>query len=306
MSLNLNALTVYNDELSFGLAKKAVLGFNTRKFIRTETGVHGNMRLNTLDSNLIGSNASCYATSTGTTTLAGNVLTTCQVTFIEDICLDDLRNVWYGNFMSKTALGEDLGQFENFFLEERVGKLGEIIEQIAWRGNYTTGATGNLLLCDGFLQNALELSATTVNVTKTAMTTSNAIAIVDAYYLAAPEAIKDAEDLRLFLSPADFRTYILALRDAKYFQPTVDFKSTEEINHPGSNLIVTKANGMLNVGSGTAILSRGSNMVFGTLADSDNTSIEAGYNFHNRLYRFVASTKIGFQFIIAEQVVRAA
>ena len=317
MALNIAALTnPFVDELSFGLAKKVVLGLDILPYIRVETAVNGSLQLNTVDSTIYFTNSTCSTTDTGSTTFAGNVLSTCFIAVNNDICLQDLNKVWYGKYMSKTEMGlTDLGDFHDFILAEKAEKVGEQLNLMIWQGSTSAGAstyqgttvTGNKTLCNGFLQAAYLLSATTVNLTKSAFTASNVIGLVDYIYSQAPAAIKSIDNIRLFVSPADFDIYLTAVRNANWFHGPADFAGLKEISHFGArNLKVTVANGLNGAASGTFILTYGENCVFGCLAESDFMKFDSIYNPFAKKLQINPAFNVGVQFVFGEHVVRSA
>ncbi len=313
MALDISTLTnPFVDELSFGLAKKVILGLDSLKNVRVETGVNGSLQLNTVDSTIYFTTSTCSTTDTGSTTFAGNVLSTCFLALNQDICLEDLQRVYYGKFMSQSVMGAtDLGTFQDFIMSEKAGKVGQELERVIWRGNTNTPAyasvTGNLTLCNGWLAQAYAASATTTNVTRTAITQNVAVMVVDAAYSAAPAAIKTAPDLSIFLSPTDFDAYLLDMRNRNYFNFTgYDFRGITEIPHFGArNLMVKIANGLEGAASGTYILTYKDNIVFGTLAEKDFMSFDGIWNPFAKKYQVNVAFNAGTKFVFNEHVVRS-
>lgn len=318
MAIDVSALSIYHDELSFGLAKKAVLEANDIKFFDVRTDVNGNLQLNNLSSTMYGTNTNCAFTDTGSTVFAGNTLETCDVNFYQNLCARDAQKYYMGKFVAAQALGESFGTLEGLIMEEKMEVASNELQKIRWQGSASSpsymvqsGITGNLTLCDGLLQKAYELSASTVNVAKTALTVSNAIAIIDHISESIPEAIEGKDDLRLFLSPSDFRTYMKALREAKYLQASVQFdansKGIEEIMHPGElALLVTKINGLAGVASGTGIITTKENMVLGTLIAPESLDASLWYSRDERQVKYAFESRMGVQFVFGEHVVRIA
>lgn len=322
MALDISTLqSPFIDQLSFGLAKSAVLGLETLKYVDVRTDVNGSLQLNTIDSTINFTNTTCSTTDTGSTVFAGNTLETCFVASNQDICIEDLQRVWYGKYLSKSVMGAtDLGTFQDFIMSEKADKIGQELEKLIWIGVKDAspfsgltaagvqGGSGNGAMCDGFIQKAYMLSATTPSaqeLIRTAFTVSNAIVNVDNIYGAAPDRIKGREDLRLFLSPSDFDKYLSGLRNANYFHFASSDKNISEILHPGArNLKVTKVNGMTNVLSGTFILTYSENMVFGTLAEKDFMAIDGIFDPYNRKYKVSPRFRVGVQFVFGQDLVR--
>ena len=315
MAIDVSALSIYKDELSFGLAKKAVLEANDIKFFDVRTDVNGNLQLNTVASTLNGTNTNCSFADSGTTTFAGNTLETCDVNFYTNMCAREAQKYWMGKFVSAQALGQEFGSLEEVIMDEKMEVISNELSKLRWQGiaggtGYAS-VSGNLALCDGLLQKAYELSATTVNVAKTAITAANAVQVVDDYAANIPASIEDKAELRLFLSPADFRSYMKALRNAKYLEASTAFDANsegiEEILHPGElALKVTKINGLAGVASGTGIITHKDNMVYGTLVGPESMSADLWYSRDERQVKFAFEHRAGVQFVHGEEVVKIA
>lgn len=313
------ALASYLDELSFGLAATTVYGFDTAKYCNIHKGVNGTMRLNSLASTINFHAGSCDTTGSGSTTFAGNVLTTSPININLNLCLETLQGFWLGQYMSSSYYSaKDLGKFTDFVLAEVASKTQKEIEKLAWQGSTNpsskpyaayTGITGNMRFADGFFQAGYTASATTVNMALTAITTANAVNIVDLYYNnnATADMKASPDGLRIFLSPTDFDAYLVNLRTLNLYHGTLDFQNIKEISHLGArNLTVTLANGMDGLTSGAAIMSNPENMNIGTLETGDYTgnSFDGIWNPYSRIYQINPRFKLGFQFTFAERVAR--
>ena len=313
MSLNVSALSTWSDEVSQGLVKEILLKANTIEgdLVSKRYGLKGNsVKLNTVKSTINASSVLCGFVSTGSTILNQASLDLCPIKFQDSICLETLEQYWYSWEMENKYNTESLGTFESVFMDNKTEYIAKELDKIAWRGAksaaaYTTGLTGNLLLCDGFLQNAAELSASTVNVTKTAITASNGYAVVDGILANVPAEI--IEECNLYLSPADFQAYLTSLRTLNLFHYNVnDSKGVNEINHPGSiGLKVVKTNGLLGVASGTAIATSKENIVLG-ISDASDLAFKTWYSLDNQELRLSAKIKMGTAFFYPELVVRVA
>lgn len=316
-----SALSTFDDELSFGLAKSIVASLDIVPYVTLHPNVNGSLQLNTVDSTIYFSNSTCTTTDTGSTTFAGNVLTTCLVGTNKDICLENIQSYWIGQYMAKTAYGaNDIGTLTDLVISETADKFQKELNKLIWQGSNSgavsyrpgyefSGSLTNLTYCDGFLQKAFELSATCVaNISRTAITSSNAISIIDNAYSFANADMKSAPDgLRLFLSPDDFDRYLVALRTGNFYHGTLDFKNIKEIPHLGArNLMVTMANGLDGANSGTFLLTYKENMNLGTLTDKDWMQFNGIWNPFARKYQINPRLRIGTQFTFAERLVRSA
>jgi hypothetical protein len=102
---------------------------------------------------------------------------------------------------------------ENFLLARAAEKISADTEQLVWKGNTAT-ASYPLSLVDG-LEKQLLADGAVIDVAATAsITSANVIAELTKVYNAIPNAIIDAEDLRIFISPSVHRAYRQALASA--------------------------------------------------------------------------------------------
>lgn len=286
-----SALTKYVDQISMDLVREIVLQGRTQKFISVQTGIKYADALNVMTSNLVVKAASCgLISASGSVTLSQNQLTVCPLSVEEQICLNgdgSLEQYWTNTKMSKGSYYDDLQplEFAKVYVADKVDKIQGVIDDLIWVGS-STGATyssdPNMLNCNGFLKLIDSYSSSVVFVGGTAsgngttasgaITVTNAIAVVDAMSDALPTNLWDQEDLTLFMSYAQFRTYVRALRNANYYH----FDSLESndigysIMHPGTNIRILATRG-LNT-STKMVLTPAHNLYFGTDMSSDYES----------------------------------
>lgn len=316
MALNLNALTAYNDELSSGLIKEVVLGADTIKgnIATVKYGAIGSTyKINSVKNTLYGVVASCGFTDTGSTVMAQETVSLCSIQFPNSICLDDLKAYYYDWYMERSMNGESLGEFEDVFFASKVEVAQQEVNKIIWRGtgndsNPYASVTGNLTLCKGFCQVAYDLSASTAaNVAKTALTTSNAYIVVDTILNSiATNASEIINDCNLYMSPADFQTYLSSLRSLNLFNYNTQAEAISEILHPGSiGLKVVRTNGLDGVTSGTMIATPKSN-AYVIFSAPEDMEFKSWFSQDNQQLRMLMKLKFGVGFAFPELVVRVA
>jgi hypothetical protein len=313
MSLNVAALTAYVDEISGELAKQVVLQANTIKGNIIDIrygGIGDSYALNSVKSTMYAVAASCGFTDTGSTIMAQEKVALCPIQFPNEICLDTLKKYYYDWFMERQFNTESLGQFEDVFVANKVESMAEVVDSIIWRGSNSSPSyavtTGNLTLCDGLLQTAYEKSASTVNVTRTAITLSNAVEVVDSILAnAGTSAPQIIDNFSLYLSPADFQTYLAALRQGNLYNYDTQSEGRTEINHPGSiGMKVVRTNGLRGAASGTFIATPKENAV-AVVSSEEDLNFKMWFSNDAQALRMLAKLKIGAGFIFPELVVRS-
>jgi hypothetical protein len=316
MALDVNALSVYNDELSSGLIKEVILGANTIKgnIANVKYGAIGSTyKINSVKSTMFGVAASCGFTDTGSTVMAQETVELCAIQFPQSICLDNLKSYYYDWFMDRSMNTENLGEFEDVFYSNKVEAAQKVIDQIIWRGtgndsNPYASVTGNLTLCKGFAQVAYDLSASTAaNVAKTALTVSNAVTVVDSILNSvATNAPEILESFRLYMSPADFQIYLAALRTLNLYNYNTASEGISEILHPGSiGMKVTKTNGLEGVASGTFIATPQDN-TYVVFSDPKDLEFKSWFSQDDQNFKMLLKLKFGVGFAFPELVVRVA
>jgi len=301
-SLDLSALTKYTDELSGILLKESVLMSNTFKYISIQKGVKYKDSINLLTSALTAQAGGCGAISpAGSTVLSQREIEVCPLKVEESICIDEFEQYWAGQLAKQGSYNEMAPEaFNEIYLADKTSKISNMIDNIFWQGD-TTGGVGNLGLCNGIIQILTETAATSSVVTGTtvsgALTTANAIAVVDEMIGNIPADIVNADDLILFMSHANFRTLMQALRNNNYFYNYDGQAFTWVLdNYLNTNVKVVATTGL--VGSDVMLLTPASNLYFGT--DSFGEALNGDgfqfwYDMRDNTTYFRAKFKLGAQ-----------
>ncbi len=285
-----SALTQYVDQLSMDLVREMVLQGRTQKYISVQTGVKYADALNIMTSLPVVQAAGCgQLSATGSVTLTQANLQVCPLMIEEQICLNgagSLEQYWAGKLMKEGSYYDELepAAFAKVYTADKVDKIQGIIDDLIWVGSPsgTYSADANMTKCNGFLyliDNTYSSSVVNVggsgNIYSTAsgaLTSANALSVIDAMADALPQNLWDQEDLTLFLSYANFRTYVRALRNANYYHFTA-MESNDigySILHPGTNIRILATRGLK--GSNRMVLSPASNLYFGTDLQNDYES----------------------------------
>lgn len=295
-SLVLSALTAYVDQLSFDrILTEIVLEGRTGKLVQNQRGIKYSRSINTTISNLIIQPAGCGLISpTGSVTLNQQNLTVCPLMVQESICLNganSLEQYWTGFKMPEGSYYSDLTPqvFAEAYIADKMNRLQDENEKLTWQGS-STGATFsntapsvNLAQCDGFLHKLTQTSASmsVVNYGGTfsgAITAANGIALVDSIIdkltTSLPNLL-DQNDIYMFMSFANYKSYLRALRNANYYH----FGAMENADTigwsilvPGTNIRAVATSGLQ--GSNYIVTTLGSNLYIGTDADGEMDSFK--------------------------------
>jgi hypothetical protein len=297
-SLVLSALTAYVDQISFDqILTEIVLKGRTGTLVQNQRGIKNARTINTTISSLIIQPAGCGLISpTGSVTLNQQTLTVCPLMVQESICLvgaGGLEQYWLGMKMPEGSNYDSLTPdvFAKAYMADKINKLQDANEMLVWQGSTTGASFGTLPTyqsvnadqCNGFLQILTQTSAS-MSVVLTGTAYSGALAvgtaiaavdyIVDTLTTQLPNLL-DQADLYMFMSFANYRTYVRALRNANYYH----FGAMEDADTigwsiliPGTNIRAVATSGL--VGSTYIVTTTGSNLYIGTDGVDEQNSFE--------------------------------
>jgi len=294
MALNLSGLSEYTDQHSGELIKEAVLTGRTVETVRVKGEIKHSATINRLSSSLTAQAGACGFNSAGSTSLTQRTITVDDIKINESFCLNDLEDFYTSTMMNPGSYNEEL-PFEQIFAENKRDLLKALIEDLIWKGDKDSGS-GNLELANGLVK-LLDAEVTSpYSGTYTIATFSaNIIDTVDEMIGKLNEDVIDSEDLVLFMSYANYRTYAKALRDANLFHYTGAENQGDNFSqmHPGTNVKVMAVRGLR--GINRLVLSPASNIVVGTDLVDDAEDFKLFYSQDNDEVRFISKFKIGVQ-----------
>lgn len=314
-TLNLSNLTQYTDQLSGILLKESVLVGNTFDYVSIQTGIKYADSINILTNTLIAAAGGCGTISpTGSTTLTQRNIQVCPITVQESVCVDEFEQYWIGQLAKEGSYNEFAPEaFNQLYLANKVEKVGQLVEDLFWRGSVnSTFGGGNMALCNGILHILENTSATSSIISTTfsgALTTTNALTIVDDMISLIPNDVLDANDLTLFMSYANFRVLMNALRNNNYFTQYDGVSGHTYVleNYTNTNVKIVAARGL--VGRNEMVLTPASNLFFGTdsfgeARNGDN--FQFWYDIRDNITYFRAKLKVGAQVAFPQYIVYKA
>jgi hypothetical protein len=311
-TLNLGSLTKYTDQLSGILLKEAVLVGNTFDYISIQSGIKYADSINILTNTLIAAAGGCGAISpTGSTTLTQRDITVCPIKVEESICVDEFEQYWIGQLAKEGSYNEFAPEaFNQLYLANKVEKVGQFVEDVFWKGSVnSTYGGGNLALCNGILHILEGTSATNSVISTTysgALTTTNALDIVDDMVSLIPNDVLDANDLTLFMSHSNFRVLMNALRNNNYFfgYDGVAGHTWVLENYTNTNVRIVATRGLN--GRNEMVLTPSANLFFGTdsFGEARNgDGFQFWYDIRDNITYFRAKLKVGAQVAFPSYIV---
>lgn len=311
-TLNLANLTKYTDQLSGILLKESVLVGSTFDYISIQTGIKYADSINILTNSLTAAAGGCGTISpAGSTTLSQRDIQVCPIKVEESVCVDEFEQYWIGQLAKEGSYNEFAPEaFNQLYLSNKVEKIGQLVEDLFWRGSVdSTYGGGNLALCNGMLHILENTSATSSVVTGVtysgALTVDTAIDAVDSMIALIPNDVLEANDLTLFMSYANFRTLMRALRNANYFVAYDGQQHTFVLeNYTNTNVRIVATRGLL--GRNEMVLTPASNFYFGTdsFGEARNgDGFQFWYDIRDNITYFRAKLKVGAQVAFPQYVV---
>jgi hypothetical protein len=315
-TLNLANLTKYTDQLSGILLKESVLVGTTFDYISVQTGVKYADSINILTNSLTAAAGGCGTISpAGSTTLSQRDITVSPIKVEESVCVDEFEQYWIGMLAKEGSYNEMAPEvFNQLYLANKVEKIGQLVEDMFWKASPSVRAlipgsgAGNLALSTGILDILLYTSATnsTVGATATgALTVATALNVIDNMIAQNPNDVLCAEDLTLFMSHANFRILMNALRAANYFVAYDGQQHTWVLdNYTNTNVRVVATRG-LNA-TNIMVLTPSSNLYLGTdsFGEARNgDGFQFWYDIRDNITYFRAKLKVGAQIAFPQYAV---
>jgi hypothetical protein len=282
-SYDVATIGAYVDQVGGELLAKALIGATTPSYVNVKLGINGTQSVNLLNSNIVFQSGTCgWNPPTGTTTTYTQTnITTCQEKYNEELCYKDLFDTYQSMLMQSKSSTQESVPFEQQIADLKVKQIQQRIEKQLWQG--TTGATGDTHACFNGLKSLISTgttgvansSGTTFN-TQPYGTAGNPITEVDNLINALDDNAMSRDDLRVFMSYANFRKYVQALTKANFFQNYIgstDITSQMEATHPNTNVKVIPTIGLN--GSNQVVIGPAEYIIvgFGLLQDHERLTI---------------------------------
>ena len=300
----------YVDQVGGELLSKALIGATTPKYVNVRLGIKGTQALNLLNSTAYFQDGTCGWNPSGTTTFSQHNITTCAEKYNEALCYKDLYDT-YQSMLMKPGQTQESVPFEQQIAELKVKQIQQRIEQQLWQATTSGGDCFNgfsLLISQStgntFSSAIASSSGTTFSSSAAYGSAGNPITEVDKLINVLDDNAMSREDLRVFMSYANFRLYVQALTRANFFQNYIgstDITGMMEAIHPNTNVKVIPTiglNGSAQVVIGPAeymvvgfdLLSDHEKLVVWYSKDFDELRLRANYNYGATIATF-GSTK---------------
>ena len=224
-TLNISSLPDYIKEHRDELFINAVLGGKTLGLVEIMPNVKYKDALNYLDSEVVLQDGSdCGWNPQGSDTFSQRYIETVAVEVEKEFCWKDFEKK-YMNYQLLWEAGREKLPFEEKIAQSNMNAIQDAIEDLVWKGD-------SGLSIDGFIAAAEAESATTVSFT-TGQTTSDKIDAV----VAALTTKMLKKGVNIYVSPTDFRAYVMEQNGACCNNKPVVDAAAEFINYFGDSRV---------------------------------------------------------------------
>ena len=303
-SYDVASIGSYVDQVGGELLSKALIGATTPKYVNVRLGIKGTQALNLLNSNIVFQAGECgWDPPTGTTTtFTQRNITTCAEKYNEALCYQDLFET-YQSMLMKPGQTQETVPFEQQIADLKVKQIQQRIEQKLWQAT-TVGSADCFMGFKGLIVTGTtgigNSSGTTFSSSATYGQAGNPITEVDNLINALSDDAMSRDDLRVFMSYANFRLYVQALTRANFFTNYIgssEITGNMEAVHPNTNVKVIPTiglNGSNKVVIGPAeyfvvgfdLLSDSEKLVIWYSKDFDELRLRANYNYGAQIALF--------------------
>jgi len=299
MSLNVAALSDFNNQIAGELVLKMVYAGSTIEYVTVQEGVKYQEPINLFEVSLYMNNSTCVSTASGSATFTQRNITVCPRTSFDALCLKDLDKKYLGISSLDRGSYNETWALANAYSELLVNQFQKANDFFLWQqvsGSYSTyGGTcetsGLLRIITGSTSGVVP-----VPVNAASMSAANALTTMDTMIATSSADVADRDDLTFFMSVTNFRNYVAALRAANnfYFDPSsiTNRGGLYEMAYPFQpNIKVVGTVGLQ--GSNRVVFGPAKQIVVGTDLLSDFTEFQLWYDINTDTLRHRISTKLG-------------
>ena len=203
----------------------ATVGAKTLDYIDIMLNVKHKEALNYLDSEVVLAAAACGWNPQGSDTFLQRYIEVHTIEVEKEYCYYDFKQYVINEQMKFQAGRETLGSWEEKIANSQVEAIKAEVEKMIWQGNSGASVTG-------FLADAAEVSATTVDFASGATAVDKIDAIVAAL---SPKML--AKGVNLFVSYSDFGSYVRELNGSCCANRAVIDAASETLTYLGDSRV---------------------------------------------------------------------
>jgi len=305
MSLNVSALTDFNNEIAGELLLKTVYAGSTMEYITIQEGVKYLEPINLFEVDLYMQNGTCVSSASGSAQFTQRNIQVCPRTSFDALCLKDLDTKYLGISSLEPGSYNTTWKLAESYSTLLVNQFQKANDQFLWGQVSGSSSTyGGTCATDGL--KVLISGSTSGVVVPSGFTgsfdASTALDRMDAAIAALDSDVADRDDLTFFMSVSNFRKYVAGIRTANnfYFDPnSIENRGNLlQMNYPYQNIKVVGTVGLQ--GSDRIVLGPAKQIVAGTDLMSDFSEFQLWYDINSDTLRHRISTKLGVNIAFPE------
>ena len=290
MAFDVSTLDAFNNETAGELIVKAIMGGSTIEYATVKEGVKYKEPINLFEVDLdIVDGRGCVTNTAGTASMTQRDIEVCQRSSHDGLCLRDLDTKYLGVMQPGGSYNESFTLVQEYS-EQIVKGFQKANDSFLWQADSSTGDC-----VDGLNLIITGSTAGVVSAGTDAPTTGNIGDNIDLMLAALSDDVQDREDLTVFMSIANFRKYIVWLREQNnfYFDPAAveNRGSLMEMMHPFANVKVVGVSGLN--GSNRIVMGPAKHIVVGTDLLSDFSDFQLFYDLASDQLKHRVVTKLG-------------
>ena len=297
MSLNVQALSDFNNQIAGELIIKMVYAGSTMEYITIQEGVKYQEPINLFEVSLYMQNGTCVSNASGSATFSQRTIEVCPRTSFDALCLKDLDKKYLGISALAPGSYNETFALATQYSELLVNQFQKANDQFLWRQvSGSASSFGGTCAVNGL--NTIISGSTTgvVTIPSSSLAAASILATMDSMIATSSADVADREDLTFFMSVTNFRNYLTGLRLANnfYFDPNsvTNRGGLYEMQYPFQpNIKVVGTVGLQ--GSNRVVLGPAKQIVAGTDLMSDFTEFQLWYDINTDTLRHRISTKLG-------------
>ena len=303
MGLNVSALADFNNQLAGELLVRSVYAGSTMEYITIKEGVKFQEPINLMDVDLVIQSGTCVSNPSGSLEFTQRNITVTPRTSFDGICLKDMDKKYLGISALEPGSYSETFAMAAAYGDLLVNQFQKSNDAYLWNVN-----NGLRALTSGSAPSNTIGVVIPAAVTGSAFTSGNALTTIDTLIENLDADVADRDDLTVFMSVANFRKYVSALRAANsfYFDPNsiTNRGGVLDMMYPFQNVRVVGTSGL--TGSDRIILAPAKYIVAGTDLLSDFSEFQMWYDINSDQLKHRISTKLGVQVAYPEYIVSNA
>ena len=276
----------------------ALVGTASRQRFGIQTGIKTSAYLNYLELNpTLQDGKGCGFTASGSATLTQRTITTAVIKVNMDICPDSLLGK-YAEYLVRIGANSNELPFEQYIIDGVTTEINKKIEKLIWQGDTSKSSDTDLKWINGILK---QLASDSDNVDVSIAANTAIYDAIKAVYLAIPEETLE-RGAEIYVSPANYRDFLMAMVEKKYFNYSGPQDSApEEFVFPGTDVKVVKTPGLAGVND-RIVASFPENFVYGCDAEGDLEDVKIWFSDDDDLFKLKVKWNSGIAYRFPNQV----